>query len=60
LLVKPEKLTPEWVREHFPESCAIADEFKRVFGDGVVMIACRENGEQLGQFPNDSETECNG
>ncbi len=52
---RPEKLTPEWVRANFPESVAIADEFKAAFGDGVVMTAAEENGQILGKFTNEAD-----
>ena len=52
---RPDKLTPEWVREHFPACVAIADEFKAVFGNEVTMTAAEENGQQLGKFTKDSD-----
>lgn len=52
---RPEKLTPEWVRANFPASVAIADEFKDVFGDGVIMTAAEENGQVIGKFTKESD-----
>lgn len=48
-LTKP-TITAEWVRENFPGCSQIADEFRELFGEGVRMAACEENGRQLGKF----------
>ena len=47
---KPARVTADWVRENFPECSRIADDFRGVFGEGVKMTACEENGAALGKF----------
>lgn len=44
-----EKATKEMVRENFPECVAVADHFKRVFGDGVRMVYANEKGREIGR-----------
>ena len=51
---KPEKLTKEWVREHFPVSVGMADQFREVFGQGVEITAATEGGLSLGKFTDES------
>lgn len=44
------KITAQWVRENFPESSRIADDFRQAFGDDVRMTACEEGGRSIGKF----------
>lgn len=47
------KITAEYVRENFPASTAIANEFRDVFGD-VKLLHADESGQQIGKMADES------
>ncbi|MDC8446442.1 MAG: hypothetical protein LV471_11020 [Nitrosomonas sp.] len=47
-------MNKEEVRKNFPECCSVADEFRKVFGNGVRLIYAKENGMEIGKLSADS------
>lgn len=37
------------IRRLFPECCAVADEYRKVFGEGTKLVYVSENGRELGK-----------
>lgn len=50
------KMTPEEIKQAFPECCRIVDEFREVFGPDVKPLYMCEGGKEIGRRPERSPT----